>query len=126
MKEKMDGTLTVRVATTIPKTLHSRDSADRLVRSVISLWRERSDELRKGAVTLILDFEGIEYLSESAASALIEFRQEFSEDKDPKIRFSNLSISAGKVFAAAEKQFRLASKRIKNQKKKQSSFLIEV
>lgn len=87
---------------------------------------ERSDELRKGAVTLILDFEGIEYLSESAASALIEFRQEFSEDKDPKIRFSNLSISAGKVFAAAEKQFRLASKRIKNQKKKQSSFLIEV
>lgn len=126
MKEKLDGTLRVRVATTIPKTLHSRDSADRLVRSVISLWRERSDELRKNAVTLILDFEGIEYLSESAAAALIEFRQEFSEDKDPEIRFSNLSASAVKAFTAAEKHLRLASKRIKNQKKKQSSFLIEV
>jgi anti-anti-sigma regulatory factor len=126
MKEKMDETLTVRVAATIPKTLHSRDSADRLVRSVISLWRERSDGLRKGAATLILDFEGIEFLSESAAGALVEFRQEFSEEKDPKIEFSNLSASAGKAFAAAEKRIRIASKRTKTQKKKQSSFLIEV
>lgn len=126
MKEKKDGKLTIRVVTTISKTLQSRDSADRLVRTVISLWRERSDELRRSADTLLLDFKGIEYLSESAAAVLIDFRQEFSEDKDPEIEFSNLSASVGKTFVAAQKNLRLACKDIKTHKRKPNSFLIEV
>jgi hypothetical protein len=126
MKEKKDGKLTVRVAASVPKTLHSRDSADRLVRTVVSLWRERSDELRKSAATLILDFEGIEYLSESAAGALIEFRQEFSEDKDPEIKFSNMSASVDKTFMTAERHMRHDSKGTKTQKRKPNSFLMEV
>jgi hypothetical protein len=125
MKEKMDGKLTVRVTTVIPKTLHSRDSADRLVRTVVGLWRERPDELRRNAATLILDFEGIEYLSESAAGALIEFRQEFSEAKDPEIKFSNLSASVSKTLVIAEKNLRHL-RGIKARKRKQNGFSIEV
>ncbi len=126
MKEKKDGKLTIRVVTTISKTLQSRDSADRLVRAVISLWRGRSDELRRCADTLLLDFKGVECLSESAAAVLIDFRQEFSEDKDPEIEFSNLSASVGKTFAVAEKHIRLACKGIRTRKRKPTSFLIEV
>jgi len=126
MKEKIDGKLTVQVVEVIPKMLHSRDSADRLVRAVINIWRERPRELRKNTGTLVLDFQSIEYVSDSAASALIEFRREFSEDKKPAVEFSNLSDSVSKIFETEEKHLRRASRGIKAQKKKSNSFLIEV
>jgi len=126
MKEKNDGKLTVQVAATIPKTLHSRDSADRLVRAVVNIWRERPRTLRKSTRILELDFKGIEYIANSAASALIEFRNEFSEDKRPAVEFSNLSNSMSKIFEAEEKRLRLVSKGTNAQKKKPNGFLIEV
>ncbi len=126
MKEKRDGKLTVHVARTIPKTLHSRDSADRLVGTVVSLWRARPDTHRNTLTRLVLDFDGISQMSESAASALAEFRLEFSEDKDPTIEFSNMSVSVKKTFAAAEKSLRGIHKRINARNKKKNNFLIEI
>ena len=126
MKENMDDKLTVRVAATIPKTLHSRDSADRLVRAVVSLWRTRSNGNDKNPNKLILDFEGISQMSESAASALIEFQLEFSEDKNPEVEFSNMSVPIEKTFAAVEKSLRRMHKGINARNKKKSSFMIEI
>lgn len=126
MKEKRDGKLTVHVARAIPKTLHSRDSADRLVGAVVSFWRARPDRHKNDLTTLVLDFEGISQLSESAASALAEFRLEFSEDKDPTIEFSNMSVSVKKTFAAVEKSVRGIRKRINARNKKKNSFMIEI
>lgn len=126
MKEKMDGKFTVRVATAIPKTLHSRDSAERLVRAVVSLWRKRPRELKRDGATLILDFNEIEHLSESAADVLIEFREEFSEAKDPEIQFSNLSDSVDKALVAAEKNLRRLSRGSKTRKRNQNNYSIEV
>ena len=126
MKDKTDSKLTVRIASSIPKTLQSRDSADRLIGTVISLWRARPDEYRKNPTTLILDFEGIEQLSESAAGTLIEFRRESSEDKNPVIEFSNMSVSVNETFAAVEKPLRRFHKRIKTRGKKKNSFVIEI
>lgn len=127
MSKNTDGKFTVQIANTIPKMLHSRDSAERLVRTVIGLWRVRSEEFRKNPATLILDFNGIGLVSESAACALIEFQREFSEDKNLTIEFSNLSTSVSETFAIAEKSLRRVSKRIKTHKTKgQNSFVIEV
>ncbi len=126
MSVKTDDKFIIQVAASIAKTLHSRDSAERLVRTVISMWRARPDAGRKNSATLILDFEGIEQLSESAAGALIEFRREFSEDKNPSIEFSNLSPSVSKTLAAVEKPVRRVSGKVKTAKKKQSSFTIEI
>ena len=123
---KSDGKFIIEVATSVAKTLHSRDSAERLVRTVISMWRERPDAGKKNSATLILDFAGIEQLSESAAGALIEFRREFSEDKNPSIEFSNLSPSVSKTLAAVEKPLRRVSTKAKTAKKKQNSFTIEI
>jgi len=125
MSDKTDGKFTVRIAESIPKTLHSRDSADRLVRTVISLWRSRPDAGKKNLTTLVLDFDGVEQVSESAAGAIIEFQREFSEDKNPEIEFSNMSATVSKIFAAAEKPLRRSSKGMKSQKKK-NSFTIEI
>jgi anti-anti-sigma regulatory factor len=126
MKEKTDDKLTVRIASSIPKTLHSRDSAERLVRTVVSLWRARSDGREKNLNTLVLDFEGISQLSDSAAGALIEFRLEFSEDRNPAVEFSNMSDPVKKTFAALEKSFGQIHRRVNLQKKKKRSFLIEI
>ncbi|HUI30599.1 MAG TPA: hypothetical protein VLX91_10310 [Candidatus Acidoferrales bacterium] len=126
MKEKSDGKLTIQVATAIPKTLHSRDSADRLVRTAVSFWRARPDRSKKDLTALVLDFNGIAQLSESAASALVEFRLEFSGDNDPAIEFSNMTNSVKKTFAGAEKSLRRFQKRINGRGKKKSSFIIEV
>ncbi|MFZ1081975.1 MAG: STAS domain-containing protein [Candidatus Kryptoniota bacterium] len=126
MKEKTDSKLTVRIAASIPKALHSRDSADRLVRTVVSLWRARPDVRKKTPTTLILDFQGVEQLSESAAGTLLEFRREFSEDKNPAIEFSNMSVSVNETFAAVEKPVGRFSRRVKTQKKKKNIFAIEI
>jgi len=126
MKEKADVKLTVRVAETIAKTLHSKDSADRLVGAVVSLWRRRSDGSSRNTKTLILDFDGVPRLSESAASVLVEFRLEFSEDRKPEIKFSNMSDSVKKTFAAVEKSTQRIHKRINASSKKKTSFMIEI
>lgn len=126
MKAKIDGKLTVQVATVIPKTLHSRDSAERLVRTVVSMWRARSDNGDKNPAKLVLDFDGITQLSESAASAIVEFRLEFSEDKYPAIEFSNMTASVRKTFTAVEESLRQIHKRIAARTKKKSSFMIEI
>ncbi len=126
MKEKSDGKLTVQVVSAIPKTLNSRDSAERLVRTAVGLWRARSDGHNKNTTTLVLDFEGITQMSESAASALVEFRLDFSEDKYPAMEFSNMSDSVKKTFAAVEKPVQRIHKRISAQAKKKNSFMIEI
>ncbi len=126
MKEKMVDKLMVCVATLIPKTLHSRDSADRLVRSVISLWRARSDFRKRNLTTLVLDFDGIAELSESAAGALAEFYMEFAEEKNSAIEFLNMSDSIRKPFAAAEKSLRRLRKGINSRAKSKSGFVIEI
>jgi len=125
MKDNGDGSFTVHVVSVIPKTLRSRDSAERLVRSAVTLWRKRSDKLRRTAKALILDFKDVDQLTESAAEALIEFREEFSEASDPEIRFSNLSASVGKALVTAEKNLRHL-RGIKARKRKQNGFSIEV
>lgn len=126
MKEKTEGKFTVRVVESLPKTLQSRDSADRLVRAVITLWRSRPITGGRDATTLVLDFDGVHQVSESAAGAIIEFREEFSEDKDPKIEFSNMSPSVDETFAAVEKSLRAVSGRIKTRKRKHSGFSIKL
>ncbi len=126
MREKCDARFTVRVAATIPKALHSRDSADRLVRVAVSLWRENLDDMRQRAATLVLDFEGIGQLSESAADSLIEFRREFSEDNNPRIVFSNMSVSVSKTLEEVERPQRQTSGKIKKQKGKHNGFLIKI
>ncbi|HEY9165232.1 MAG TPA: hypothetical protein VIS48_03625 [Candidatus Kryptonia bacterium] len=125
MREKKNLEFTVRVAGSIPKKLNSRDSAERLVRNVISMWRERSDEYMKNSTTLNLDFNGIESVSESAVAALVEFRLEFAEDKNPEIEFSNLPISVSKTIASVERSIRHSSGRIASRKKKKG-YLIEI
>ncbi len=126
MKKKRDDEFVVRVAATIHKRLHSRDSADRLVRNAIGLWRECSDDHGKRPSTLILDFNGIEQLSESAAAPLADFRREFSEDKDPEIMFCNLSESVSETLASVEKPLRHSSRKIKTSRKSQNNFLIKI
>lgn len=123
MKDNGDGSFTVHVVSVIPKTLRSRDSAERLVRSAVTLWRKRSDKLRKTAEALNLDFKDIDKLTESAAEALIEFRDEFAEDKHPEIKFFNLSPSAAKTIAATERHLHRA---FKVRKRKPHNFVIEV
>jgi len=125
MKEKISDKLTIRIASLIHKTLHSRDSADRLVGTILSTWRARSDWHRKNLTTLVLDFESIAELSESAASALAEFHLEFLQDKNLAIEFSNMSDPVRKIFAAAEKSLRRFRKGI-NAGKKKSGFMIEI
>ena len=123
MKDAGDNSLTIRVGEVIPKSLHSRDSAERLARCAMTLWRERPDKLRKTAKDLILDFAEVEHISESAAEALIEFRHEFAEDKHPEIKFSNLSASAAKTIAVAERHLRQA---LKARKGRAHNFVIKV
>ena len=126
MKDKRDGKFTVQVAATIYKRLHSRDSAERLARTVISLWRDSFDHLRDRAHTLVLDFEGIEQLSKSAAEVLIQLRGEFSEDKDLEIVFSNLSVSVNKTLAAVERPHQQSPGGLEKRKRKQNGFSIKV
>lgn len=126
MSEKMGSKFTVRIEESIPKTLHSRDSAERLVRTVVSMWRARPGAGGRNVVTLVLDFEGIREISESAAGALIGFREQFSEDKDPEIEFSNMSASVDKTFAAVGKSLRNSSARGKGRKRKPNGFSIEL
>ena len=123
MKDNGDGSFTIQVGTLIPKTLHSRDSAERLARSAITLWRERSAKSRKTAKVLILDFAEIESIAESAAEALVEFQHEFSEDKHPEIKFFNLSPSSARTISAAERHLRHS---FKARKRKPLNFVIEV
>ena len=117
---KTGNRLTLEVAKAIQKTLHSRDSAERLERTAVNLWRARSDELRKTPSTLVLNFMDVELVSQPAADALLKFRREFSEDK-------NLSTSVSKTFAIVERQLQQIAKRTKTRKiKGQSVFSIEV
>jgi STAS domain len=126
MREKRDGKFTVQVGATIQKTLHSRDSADRLVRAVISLWRNSNGTPGKPPTTLILDFRGVQQLSESAAGVLIEFRREFSEDKNPEIVFSNMSSQINAILEAAARPSRLPAGKYKKPKKKGTRFTIKI
>lgn len=126
MKVKTGGKLTVRIASSIPKTLQSRDSADRLIRTAIGVWRARPEASRRKPTTLILDFDGIEELSESAAAILTDFRRESAEDKNPAIEFSNMSVSVNKTFETVGKPFRRFQKRVKTEGKKKNSFVIEI
>lgn len=126
MREKTDNTFTVLVADTLQKTLHSRDSAERLVRGVIGLWRNSTNGPGKSAATLVLDFQGIQRLSESAAGVIVEFRREFSEDKNPEIIFSNLMGSVRGTLEAAERSLRQSDNKIRNPKKKRNRFTIKV
>jgi hypothetical protein len=125
MKDKTDGKLTVRIASSIPKTLHSRDSAERLVRTVVSLWRASSEGQDNYPATLVLDFDGIPQLSESAASAIVEFRLEFSGGKYPAIEFANTSVPVRKTLAAVEKSLWRVRRRV-NARKKKTSYMIEI
>jgi len=126
-KMKTGNRLTVKVAKAIQKTLHSRDSAERLERTAVNLWRARSDELRKTPSTLVLDFMDVELVSQPAADALLKFRREFSEDKNLTIEFSNLSTSVSKTFAIVERRLQEIAKRTKTRKiRGQSVFSIEV
>ncbi len=126
MKEKAENKFTVRVVESLPKTLQSRDSADRLVRAVIAQWRTRPANAGKYTTTLVLDFDGVHQVSESAAGVIIEFREQFSEDEDPKIEFSNMCSFVHETFISAEKSLRADSRRLKNQKRKQGGFLIKL
>ena len=125
MKEKMGDELTVLIASSIPKTLHSRDSAERLVRIVVGLWRGKAGGYNTPAV-LILDFSGISQLSESAADVLVEFRSEFSGGRCPLIEFSNTSAPVRKALTVAEKSLERLHKRINAHRKKKSGFMIEI
>ncbi len=126
MREKTDDKFTVRVADTLQKTLHSRDSAERLVRAVISLWRDSTDGPRKSAGILVLDFQGIEQISESAAGVIAEFRDKFSEDKDPEIIFSNMSSSIREIIEAAERSVLQSARKLRSSKKKRGRFTIKI
>ena len=125
MKEKMGDELTVPVASSIPKTLHSRDSAERLVRMVVGLWRGRAGGHNSPAA-LILDFSGISQLSESAAGVLVEFRFEFSGGGCPQVEFSNTAAPVRKALTTAEKSLERLHKRIDAHRKKKSGFMIEI
>ncbi len=126
MREKPDDKFTVRVTDTLQKRLHSRDSAERLVRVVIGLWRDSVERPGKQAATLVLDFHGIQQLSERAAGVIVEFRRQFSEDKDPEIIFSNMSRSVRETLEAAERSLRESDKKTGNPKKKRTPFTIKI
>jgi len=123
MKDNGDGKFIVQVVSIIPKTLHSPDSAERLVRTAGTLWRKRSNKLKRTATALTLDFTDIENRTESPAEALIECHHEIAEDKHPKIKFSSLSASAIKTLDAAKRHLRPAPKL---RKRNPHNFVIEV
>ena len=125
MRGKMDDGVTVSIASTIQKTLRSRDSAERMVRAIVDLWRKRAGEHDKPAA-LILDFNEISLLSESVADVLVQFRFDFPGGKCPRVEFLNVSAPVRKVLIAAEQSREQLRKKASANRKKKSGFTIEI
>jgi hypothetical protein len=125
MRERTDDESTAPIVSSIPKTLHSRESAERLVRAVVGLWREKSDT-HNNPSSLILDFDGIFLLSESVANVLVQFRYEFPGGKCPPVKFMNVSAPVGKTLAAAEKSLAQLHKRLNDNRRKKNGFSIKI
>ena len=125
MRERTDDESTAPIVSSIPKTLHSRESAERLVRAVVGLWREKSDT-HNNPSSLILDFDGIFRLSESVAEVLVQFRYEFPGGKCPPVKFLNVSATVRKTLTSAEKSLAQIHKRLNANRKKKSGFSIKI
>ena len=125
MREKTDDESTAPIVSSIPRTLHSRESATRLVKSIVGLWREKSggDSMPS---SLILDFKGIFRLPESVADVLVQFRYEFPGGKCPPVKFMNVSPHVRKALASAEKSLEQLHKRLNTDRKKKSGFRIKI
>ncbi len=125
MREKTNDGSTAPIVSSIPKTLHSRESAERLVRVIVGLWREKSGKYGKPS-SIILDFDGIFRLSESVADVLVQFRYEFPGGQCPPVAFMNVSPPVRKTLTSAEKSLEKLHRRVNAKKKKRSGFRIEI
>ncbi len=125
MKEKMEDGLTVSIVSTVQKTLRSRDSAERLVRAIVDLWRERAGGHKKPAV-LILDFNGISLLSESVADVLVQLRFDFPSSKCSRVEFRNVSAPVRKALVSAGQSREQLRKKVNANRKKESGFTIKI
>ncbi len=125
MRDKTDGGFTVSIASSVQKTLRSRYSAERLVRAIVGMWREKSVENNEPS-SLILDFDGIFRLPESVADVLVHFRYEFPGGNCSRVEFLNVSAPVRKALASAEKSLGQFHKRVNVKREKKSGFMIEI